>query len=49
MLCDIGIGPGPVQFLGGIRGRLLDDMRDKGIPPEDVDAVVFTHLHGDHV
>lgn len=49
VLCDTGIGPGPIQFLGGIRGRLLDDMRDKGIPPEDVDTVVFTHLHGDHV
>jgi len=49
VLCDAGIGPGPIQFLGGLRGRLLDDMRDKGVPPEDVDTVVFTHLHGDHV
>jgi glyoxylase-like metal-dependent hydrolase (beta-lactamase superfamily II) len=49
ILCDTGIGPGPIQFLGGIRGRLLDDMRDKGIEPSDVDTVVFTHLHGDHV
>jgi glyoxylase-like metal-dependent hydrolase (beta-lactamase superfamily II) len=49
VLCDTGIGPGPIQFLGGIRGRLLDDMREKGIRPEDVDTVVFTHLHGDHV
>jgi len=49
VLCDTGIGPGPIQFLGGARGRLLDDMRDKGIRPEDVDIVVFTHLHGDHV
>lgn len=49
VLCDTGIGPGPIKFLGGIRGRLLDDMRDKGIPLEDVDTVVFTHLHGDHV
>ena len=47
VLCDTGIGPGPIKFLGGIRGRLLDDMRDKGIPLEDVDTVVFTHLHGD--
>ena len=49
VLCDTGIGPGPIQFLGGARGRLLDDMRDKGVPPEDIDTVVFTHLHGDHV
>jgi glyoxylase-like metal-dependent hydrolase (beta-lactamase superfamily II) len=49
VLCDTGIGPGPIQFLGGARGRLLDDMRDKGVRPEDVDTVIFTHLHGDHV
>lgn len=49
VLCDTGIGPGPIQFLGGLRGRLLDDMRQKGIQPSDVDTVVFTHLHGDHV
>ena len=49
VLCDTGIGPGPIQFLRGARGRLLDDMRDKGVQPADVDTVVFTHLHGDHV
>jgi len=49
ILCDTGIGPGPIQFLGGIRGSLLDDMRNKGVPPTEVDTVFFTHLHGDHV
>jgi len=49
ILCDTGLGPGPIQFLGGIKGSLLDDMRQKGVPPEDVDTVLFTHLHGDHV
>lgn len=49
ILCDTGIGPGPIEMLGGIRGRLLDDMREKGVPPEDVDIVAFTHLHVDHV
>lgn len=49
ILCDTGMGPGPIQFLGGIRGRLLDDMREKAVLPEDVDTVFFTHLHGDHV
>jgi len=49
ILCDTGMGPGPIEFLGGLRGNLLDDMREKGIPPEDVDTVFFTHLHGDHV
>ena len=49
VLCDTGIGPGPIAFLGGIRGRLLEDMKAKGVDPASVDVVVHTHLHGDHV
>jgi glyoxylase-like metal-dependent hydrolase (beta-lactamase superfamily II) len=49
VLCDTGVGPGPIQWAGGARGRLLEDMRDKGIDPAEVDTVFFTHLHGDHV
>jgi glyoxylase-like metal-dependent hydrolase (beta-lactamase superfamily II) len=49
ILCDTGMGPGPIEFLSGLRGRLLDDMREKGVRPEDVATVFFTHLHGDHV
>jgi glyoxylase-like metal-dependent hydrolase (beta-lactamase superfamily II) len=49
ILVDTGVGPGPHDWLGGARGRLLEDMREKGVRPEDVDIVVFTHLHPDHV
>jgi glyoxylase-like metal-dependent hydrolase (beta-lactamase superfamily II) len=49
ILVDTGIGPGPIEFLGGLRGRLLEDMREKGVQPEDIETVVFTHLHVDHV
>ena len=49
VLVDTGIGPGPIEMLGGIRGRLVEEMNAKGVPPESVDAVVFTHLHVDHV
>ncbi|HLA18270.1 MAG TPA: MBL fold metallo-hydrolase [Dehalococcoidia bacterium] len=49
VLVDTGLGPGPIAFLGGIRGNLVGDMRAKGVPPDSVDVVVFTHLHGDHV
>jgi glyoxylase-like metal-dependent hydrolase (beta-lactamase superfamily II) len=49
ILIDTGLGPGPIAFLGGARGRLLDDMRDKGLQPESIDMVAITHLHGDHV
>ena len=49
ILCDTGFGPGPIAFLGNATGNLVNDMRSKGIEPTDVDFVVFTHLHGDHV
>jgi glyoxylase-like metal-dependent hydrolase (beta-lactamase superfamily II) len=49
VLVDTGIGPGPIAMLGGITGRLVDDMRDKGVPADSVDIVVHTHLHLDHV
>jgi glyoxylase-like metal-dependent hydrolase (beta-lactamase superfamily II) len=49
VLCDTGLGPGPIDFLGGKGGRLLDDMRDKGVDPASVDVVIMTHLHSDHV
>ena len=30
-------------------GILLEDMKNKGVDREEVDLVVFTHLHPDHV
>ena len=35
--------------LHGPDGKLLDDMRQKGVDREAVDIVVMTHLHVDHV
>jgi glyoxylase-like metal-dependent hydrolase (beta-lactamase superfamily II) len=49
VLVDTGVGPGPIAWLGGRRGHLLEDMNRKGVPPDSVDIVAFTHLHGDHV
>jgi glyoxylase-like metal-dependent hydrolase (beta-lactamase superfamily II) len=49
ILCDTGMGPGPIAFLNNARGELLNDMRAKGVDPASVDVVVHTHLHGDHV
>jgi glyoxylase-like metal-dependent hydrolase (beta-lactamase superfamily II) len=49
ILCDTGVGPGPHDWLGGARGNLMNDMKAKGVSPDEVDLVVFTHLHGDHV
>ena len=42
VLVDTGWGP-------GFGGRLMDELKATGIRPEEVDAVAFTHLHGDHI
>jgi glyoxylase-like metal-dependent hydrolase (beta-lactamase superfamily II) len=49
MRIDTGVGPGPVALLGGVRGRLLDELQQCGVPPEAVDMVFMTHLHPDRV
>ena len=49
VLVDTGLGPGPHAMLGGATGALLDDLRDAGTGPGEIDRVVFTHLHGDHI
>ena len=49
VLVDTGLGPGPHDWLGGTEGKLLDNMRSLGVPPDSVDVVLHTHLHADHV
>ncbi len=49
VLVDTGMGPGPHPERGNRRGDLVNVMRQEGLSPEDVDFVVHTHLHGDHV
>jgi len=52
MLVDLGLGevdfevPGLARFRGG---QLLDSLADEGLPADQIDTVVFTHLHHDHV
>jgi glyoxylase-like metal-dependent hydrolase (beta-lactamase superfamily II) len=41
VLVDTGNGP-------EAQGRLLDELQAAGVTPGEIDAVVFTHLHGDH-
>jgi glyoxylase-like metal-dependent hydrolase (beta-lactamase superfamily II) len=40
VLVDLGLGSG---------GTLLENLAAEGVTPGDVDLVVFTHLHRDHV
>jgi glyoxylase-like metal-dependent hydrolase (beta-lactamase superfamily II) len=46
ILVDAGAG---TWFGGGTLGRLVDSLRTAGYQPEQVDRVLVTHLHSDHV
>jgi glyoxylase-like metal-dependent hydrolase (beta-lactamase superfamily II) len=45
VLVDTGVGP---QAMGP-GGKLLVELENAGVHPEDVDTVFLTHLHGDHL
>lgn len=49
ILVDTGLGPKPADAPDMPWGQLLHDFKAKGVRPEDVDMVVMTHLHRDHV
>jgi glyoxylase-like metal-dependent hydrolase (beta-lactamase superfamily II) len=45
VLVDVGAGP----VLGSSAGHLLHSMRAAGVEPAQIDTVVITHAHPDHV
>jgi glyoxylase-like metal-dependent hydrolase (beta-lactamase superfamily II) len=45
ILVDTGVGPQAM----GVGGRLLVELENAGVYPEDVDTVFLSHLHGDHL
>lgn len=49
ILVDTGIGPDPIDLLGGVPGHLLDDIRRHGVALDEIDTVFLTHAHIDHV
>jgi glyoxylase-like metal-dependent hydrolase (beta-lactamase superfamily II) len=51
VVVDAGIGPAdaPAASWAPVPGRLPDSLAEAGISPDDVDAVVLTHLHTDHI
>ena len=54
ILVDCGVGNKPNEIIASqydVRrpnGTLLDDLARQGLQPEDINIVIFTHLHGDH-
>lgn len=49
ILVDTGLGPKPVDGPEVAWGHLLNDFTAHAVRPEEVDMVVMTHLHRDHV
>jgi glyoxylase-like metal-dependent hydrolase (beta-lactamase superfamily II) len=58
LLVDLGWGPRSVdiaELTGGmhegdmIGGKMLSSLRRVGLTPDDIDLVVYSHLHPDHV
>ena len=49
VLVDTGLGRTPQKFQGATYGLLLKDMNAHGVGADDIDMVVMTHLHGDHI
>lgn len=49
VLVDTGLGPEPIEMLGGMKGDFPNEFARKGVDPDAVDTVFHTHLHFDHV
>jgi glyoxylase-like metal-dependent hydrolase (beta-lactamase superfamily II) len=49
VLVDTGMGPGPHPHLENRTGDLMGELARLGVGPSDVDVVLHTHLHPDHV
>ena len=49
IVVDTGIGPSVPEMFGGGEGRLVPRLREAGIQPDQVTAVLNPHLHPDHV
>ena len=49
IMVDTGMGPGPHPSRDNRTGDMLNQLKISGVDPEDVDVVLMTHLHIDHV
>jgi glyoxylase-like metal-dependent hydrolase (beta-lactamase superfamily II) len=49
VLVDTGLGPRPADTPEVPWGILMEEFQANGVRPEEIDMVVMTHLHRDHV
>ena len=49
IIVDTGLGTSAEGFQDALTGLLLKDMKAKGVRPAEIDMVLITHLHRDHV
>lgn len=49
ILVDTGLGPPPADAPDRPWGELLRSLQSQGVRPQEIDMVVMTHLHRDHV
>ena len=49
ILVDSGLGPEPAFARENASGELLNDLKTNKVRPDEIDMVVMTHLHRDHV
>ncbi|MCC7347032.1 MAG: MBL fold metallo-hydrolase, partial [Variibacter sp.] len=49
VVIDTGLGPAAYQQSKGAMGQFHTNLAAAGIAAKDVDAVVITHFHGDHI
>lgn len=49
IVIDTGLGEAGKAMTNGTAGHFADNLRASGVDPEDVDAVVISHFHLDHI
>ena len=49
VLIDTGIGEAAYKQSGGKMGQFLTNLAAAGMTPQEIDVVVISHYHGDHV
>lgn len=49
LLIDTGNGPHAADEKDSTRGMLMESLTEAGMAPDEIDTVVISHFHGDHI